>query len=271
MAVLLLFLFCAVPTLARDPQLHHAFVPHPTVPDRQVEYFWSAPEGDLDGEAPRPAVLLVHGHQVGDRPGARRFLRLFPSLLKAGFVVAAVSQPGYGESDGPPDFCGPVSQDAVHAVLAALRANPRIDPQRIALYGYSRGAIVSSMVATQDPALAGLILGGGIYDLEARYLTMPDDWGAKANLEKEAGTSREALLARSALLAEEPIRVPTLFIHGADDPISPVEGTRRFAARLHEAGTPVEVRVYADTAHGVPWREQEEAVVGFLGWVAGVD
>lgn len=28
-------------------------------------------------------------------------------MAARGYVAAAVSQPGYGNSDGPPDFCGP--------------------------------------------------------------------------------------------------------------------------------------------------------------------
>ena len=40
-------------------------------------------------------------------------------------------------------------------------------PHKVALYGYSRGAIVASMVATQDPKLAAVVLGAGAYNFLA--------------------------------------------------------------------------------------------------------
>jgi len=82
-------------------------------------------------------------------------------MATRGYVAAAVSQPGYGKSDGPPDYCGPFTQDAVQAAVEFLRRQTFIDPTRIALYGYSRGAIVASMVATK---VAAVVLGAGAYD-----------------------------------------------------------------------------------------------------------
>jgi len=118
-------------------------------------------------------------------------------MASRGYVAAAVSQPGYGHSDGPPDFCGPFTQEAVLGVIDFLRTMPVVQPQKIALYGYSRGAIVASMVATQDPQLAAVVLGAGAYDFFRWYPTpLP---GINANIEREAGTSAEAFRARSAI------------------------------------------------------------------------
>ena len=70
-------------------------------------------------------------------------------MASRGYVAAAVSQPGYGQSDGPPDFCGPYTQAAVMKAIDFLRQMPVVQPQHVALYGYSRGAIVASMVVTR--------------------------------------------------------------------------------------------------------------------------
>jgi hypothetical protein len=45
----------------------------------------------------------------------------------------------------------------IGAALSFLREQPNVDPDRIVLYGYSRGAIASAMVAAQD---ANLRAGG---------------------------------------------------------------------------------------------------------------
>lgn len=59
-------------------------------------------------------------------------------LVARGFVAAALSQPGYGNSDGPPDFCGPFSQQAALDALHLLRSQPFAQSEvirNLALYG----------------------------------------------------------------------------------------------------------------------------------------
>ena len=73
--------------------------------------------------------------------------------VRVGVVAASVSQPGYGGSDGPPDWCGPATQRAIRIVLACLRRRADVDPGRLVLFGVSRGAIASSMVAAEEPEL----------------------------------------------------------------------------------------------------------------------
>jgi dipeptidyl aminopeptidase/acylaminoacyl peptidase len=85
-------------------------------------------------------------------------------MASRGYVAAALSQPGYGHSDGPSDFCGPFTQDAVVVAIDFLRNQSFVDPNKVVLYGYSRGAIVASMVATKDPKLAAVVLGAGAYN-----------------------------------------------------------------------------------------------------------
>ncbi len=62
-------------------------------------------------------------------------------MASRGYVAAAVSQPGYGNSTGPPDFCGPVTQSAALDAIGFLRRQAFVNPNKIGLYGYSRGAI----------------------------------------------------------------------------------------------------------------------------------
>src|SRR6185436_19879508 len=102
----------------------------------------------------------------------------------------AVSQPGYGNSEGRPDFCGPFTQQAALTALAFLRGQPFVARERVALFGYSRGAIVAGMVAAQDRELAAVILGAGAYDFFSWYpAPLP---GISANIRNEAGVSDEA-------------------------------------------------------------------------------
>lgn len=108
--------------------------------------------------APTGAMLFVHGNQGGLLLGAKEFIDSGTLLrFSAGLNItaAAVSQPGFGASDGPADFCGPGTQQAIIAVLSFLKKQPSVDPNRIVLYGKSRGAVASAMVAfNPTPSIA---------------------------------------------------------------------------------------------------------------------
>ena len=252
------------------PGASRVVVAHASEPELDVEVYAVTPSGD----GPWPAILFVHGHQGGDvKPGGLRYVErgYLRAAADRGLFAAVVSQPGYGGSDGPADYCGPRSQGAVETALAHLRTRDDVDPERIVLYGYSRGATVAAVVATRDTELAGLILGAGTYDLVARYADAGEgrfDARIKANIAKEAGTSEAALRARSALLAEAPIRVPTLILHGEDDENCPPDQARRLAERLRAAETKVTLKLFAGVGHGIPSELSEPAETAFLAQTA---
>jgi dipeptidyl aminopeptidase/acylaminoacyl peptidase len=236
------------------------FLPHPQDKNRKIEVFWTKPAG----EGPYPAVLFVHGHQEEIRDGGGLYVRTgrLATLARRGYVAASLSQPGYGYSDGPADFCGPFTQEAALAALAFLRQQHFVRPDKVALYGYSRGAIVAAMAATRDPRLAALVLGGGAYDFFSWYpAPLP---GINANIDREAGRSDDAFMARSALYHAGKIRAPVLLLHGAADERIPAAQARAFATKLEAAGIPVTLRIFADTRHGIPAADQYREVYPFL-------
>ena len=241
-------------------QVRTEFIPHPDDAAKRIEIAWTKPAG----EGPWPVLLLVHGHQIGNRPGAGIYvdgggLERFASR---GLLAAAVSQPGYGESDGPSDFCGPRSQQALAAAVAHLRGLSFVDSRRIALFGYSRGAVVAAMVSTQIPDLAAVILGAGIYDLKETYGRLAR--GMQRNIRREAGTSEEAFRARSAIHYVERIKAPTLILHGEHDDRASADSARRFGAALEVTGTPVRVVVFPGVGHGIPRAQRSAEVDPFL-------
>ena len=103
-------------------------------------------------------------------------------------------------------FLWTFTQQAAFAALDFLRRETFVKPGKVALFGYSRGAIVAAMVATQDSALATVVLGAGAYDFFAWHPTIP---GIARNIAEEAGTSPEAYLARSALYHAQTIKAPS--------------------------------------------------------------
>ena len=109
---------------------------HPDDPAKRVEYFLEKPSS----VGPWPTVVFLHGHQERARAGGYDFVKwgVLDQFAQRGYLAVAVSQPGYGNSTGPADFCGPFTQNAVAAVIAKLRSDGYVLDNRILIEGISQ-------------------------------------------------------------------------------------------------------------------------------------
>ena len=223
-----------------------AFIPDSAEPEKRIEFFAAAPSNG----APWPAVIYVHGHQGPNRPGGLLTAQsgLLERVAAAGALALSLSQPGYGGSSGPPDFCGPRTQGAIVSILRHAVHNLGAEAGRVAIIAGSRGAIAAAVAAADAPQLGALVLTGGVYDLAAGYRDCP--WsGIRRNIEREAGTTDEAFRARSALATADLIRCPVLIMHGAlDDRFAPKQA-ELFAQALAGREAPVELKIFPDEGH----------------------
>lgn len=240
-------------------------IPHPDDASRRVEYFVEAPEG----EGPWPMVLLLHGHQDGDRPGGADFERwgVLQTLAERGYLAVAVSQPGYGHSDGPADFSGSFTQHAVSGVIEALRADGLASPGRLVIEGISRGALTAGLVAAQDTSVSGLVLISGVYDLPA-YVADPRPSPAQSmviqSILAETGGTAGALEARSVLRVARGIRATTLILNGTEDDRTSPDQARRLACEIVRSGGTARAILYPDYGHRIPVEVRNRDVDPFI-------
>jgi dienelactone hydrolase len=181
---------------------------------------------DDAAKEPRPGVLVVHewwGHNQHARNQAIR-------LAKAGYVALALDMFGKGKvATHPKDaqgFVAEVTKQAglvkarFDAGLALLLAQPQVDRERTAAFGYCFGGTVALEMARAGEDLDALVtFHAGL---------APKDGAA------EKGKIRPRLLVQT----------------GGADPMAPPEQVRAFEDEMKRAGADFRVITYPNAKHG---------------------
>jgi pimeloyl-ACP methyl ester carboxylesterase len=209
--------------------------------------------------ATKPGVLLIHGHGADAR-------RMIPSawlIANEGYEVMLVSQPGYGQSDGPADMMGPATMRAVNAAFDRLRRTAGVDSHRVAVWGQSRGATAAMLLAARRREVRGVIAEGGVYDLWATYRDTKLA-GFPETIAKEAGRDSAAWRARSPVMVADSVRAPVFLVHGEEDTRVPFAQAKEMGARLKAANRSAELRFIPGRGHAVSSPELTRKYFEFL-------
>jgi dipeptidyl aminopeptidase/acylaminoacyl peptidase len=255
--LILTFFAFARTTLAADT----IFIHHPDDPGKRVEAFLQKP----DGNGPWPTILLLHGHQEWPSSGGKDFVTWgeLDRFAKKGYLAVAVSQPGYGKSSGPADFCGPFTQHAVSAVLVKLRSDGLIAPNKIVIEGIGRGALVGGLISTSDPSIAGLVLISGLFDLP-QFSANPNYAQISKAVVAETGGSTEAMRARSVLFFAQDIKASALILNGAKDNRTDPTQAQRLANEINSRGGEARAIIYPNLGHHIPNEVRDKEVDSFI-------
>ncbi len=241
-------------------------------------------------------IILVHGY--GEHSG--RYEHTASDLARAGFEVHAYDQQGHGRSGGTRCHVRRFEHllDDLEGFVAAVRAERPALP--IVVVGHSMGGLLVAAYASQrNPRVAGVVTS-------AAALAMPEDlsrarviavrglkWLAPrlslASKLDPTALSRDPEVVRAYLedplvqrkitasLASEmlsamkrteaaAVGVPMLLLHGEDDRICPVAGSRSFFEQL--TVTQRGLHTYPGLRHEIFNEPERAAVLGDLvGWI----
>jgi dienelactone hydrolase len=173
----------------------------------------------------QPGVIVVHewwGHnEHAERQAAR--------LAEAGYVGFALDMYGEGKSTTHPDSAQAFMMQAVsnqeqfvarfNAALEQLKADPHVDPTRIAAIGYCFGGMVVLSMARGGADLAAVASFHGA-------------------IPPETATDSGSVHARMLIMT------------GGKDPMVPTAQVDAFATAMRKAGAYVEVVTYPNAMHG---------------------
>jgi dienelactone hydrolase len=186
-----------------------------------------------EGSDKVPAVVLMHGS--GGIYSA--MLDYWPKLLDAQ-NIAVFSLDRFGprgvkstaEDQSQVPFAADVAD--AFAALRLLASHPRIDANRIAIMGFSRGGLASWRTAVER-IIAAQQLPEGL-----RFAAHIQMYSAGCN-----GVFR--LVVKPGVFS----KMPELWVHGESDDYTPIGPCRDYAQRIGEAGTPVEFVSLPGTYH----------------------
>jgi dienelactone hydrolase len=183
-----------------------------------------------DSVAKAPGILIAHqwmGLSSHEKGRAER-------LAKLGYVALAVDI--YGPENKPADVAAagklagrykadrPLLRQRMLAGLSALKAQPRVDPSRIAALGFCFGGTAALELARSGADLKGVISFHGGLD-------SPDPSAGKA------------------------IKAKVLVLHGADDPYVPKKDIAAFEDELKAAGVDYQLVFYSQAVHAFTQKE----------------
>jgi hypothetical protein len=197
----------------------------------------------------QPTILYFHGNGGGLADRAPRFER----FMGQGWGVLMMAYRGFAGSEGSPTEADNVA-DALRAFdhLAASG----VPADCIILYGESLGTGVATQVAAARSA-AGLILDApytSTVDVGAlRFPFLPVRWAMRDRYE----TSRHI----------RNVRMPVLILHGARDPVIPVEMGREVARLANEPKTYVE---FPNGGHIDLYINGNDALTPLKRWMDGI-
>jgi dipeptidyl aminopeptidase/acylaminoacyl peptidase len=205
-------------------------------------------------------MIFLHGHTIGGAIGAGSMLpeaQAFASDLC--YAGLAVSLPGYGATEVPPGTDPEATLDVVLDAASLVKKLPWIDSKRSYLYGYSRGAFFTSLLASRIEGIAGVVLQSGTYDLNRFYQQSP--WYFRSLLNPD-GEQNPKLI--SILPEVSTWRAPTLVLHGEKDSLVSVQQAYLLTNSLDAAKKPYRLVLYPDSGHRLPLEDVRKKATSFL-------
>jgi dipeptidyl aminopeptidase/acylaminoacyl peptidase len=113
-----------------------------------------------------PVIVMCHGYidPRTYRTDDASYAQFIAAFARAGYLVLKPDYRGHGSSQGVPEggYLSPVYTYDVLNLVSTLRADPRVDPHRIGLYGHSLGGYEALRAMVVSPDIRAVTLMAGV-------------------------------------------------------------------------------------------------------------
>lgn len=218
-----------------------------------------------------PVIIFNHGYiPPAEYRTTERYIAYTDAFSRNGYVLLRPDYRGHGNSEG--EAQGGYGSNAytidVLNALSSIKRDPRINPEKIGMWGHSMGGHITlrSMVTVPD-IKAGVIWGGVV----ASYPDLLNNWrrgnnytprptmpgarpGWRQTLANEYGTPEENTkfwdsISSTAYLKD--ISGPVQLHHGEQDSSVPVEFSEKLDRLLKDAGKSSDIYTYTSDDHDI--------------------
>lgn len=243
----------------------------------QVRIHWIAYYPDLEVRLP---AVLVHpdaGGLAGDMGG------ICLTLARAGYFAAAIHYQRLENLENKNPLFPWKSPQEITLALGHLKQHPRVNSGRMGLLGYSKGGMLSLLIAAHDADIQAVVAYYPLADFEEwldldRY-SFPKSLffrGIRRYFMKElkASTWEEALItlrAASPIHYVERIQAPVLLIHGEKDRTAPLEQVQRLCDQLRAAGKKCDLFIVPQAGHVFNFRDEDQGKVAWAKTIGFLD
>jgi len=216
-----------------------------------------------------PLLVVVHGEVHGDF-NTREWSRLVRELIQQGYAVIAPEyrgSTGYGRDFWHLiDYGGLEVEDVFRAREWMLDNNPKIDPARVGLIGWSHGGMITLLNLFQHPkSFAVGYAGMPVTDLETRIGYRGQDFAALLSAPYHIGKTIEEdpidYRHRSPAWHASQLQAPLLMHAASNDSDVKLIEVEKMATALKEAKKDFSYKVYtnAPTGHAFNLLDTREA------------
>lgn len=252
-----LIAFQEIPEFHLSATLHVVSYPSQSL---TVKGYFAVPDGD----GPFSLIIYCRG---GLRNVGMTKLAWIDHFVSRGFAVFAPFYRGNRGGEGREDFGGDDRFDVIDA-LPWLKQLRQVDPERMHVFGFSRGSIPALYTAMQCPEIRSAAVWGGISDLTFTYEERVD---LRRMLRRVIGGPPwkvpEAYARRSPARDADLLTRPTLIIHGKRDRLVGVRHAYHLAEALRKAGKKIELWVEEDEGHLFSLEKQWATMDRMLEWM----
>lgn len=234
----------------------------------EIEGFPILGEAYLPSGRGHPLAILCHGLPAGQPdPTDPGYPFLAQRLAEAGFATLFFNFRGTGKSGGNLDMMG-WARDLMAVIDYALRWKG-MDFSRLALVGFSAGAVASVYVVAQEPRVGAVVALGCPAQFEEKDIPALLEHCRKEKLIRDPAFPPSVAEWGEGFLELSPLRWvahlsprPLLLIHGDQDEQIPLRAAQ---ALYQKAGEPRELVIIPGAGHRL--RREERAVVTALEWL----